>query len=97
MRHDRLHHAWQGELKKNLQQFFQWQHVKADPEICQIILKDLAKKKHRALPASVDHLLQTSSQTSPQTSPQTPTLTEDDSFRLSDYEDNDYETVSKNL
>ena len=97
MRHDRLNHAYQGDLKKNLQHFFEWQHVKADPEICQIILKDQPKKKHRVLPTSVENLLQCPSETS--IPPQSPSLTSmpsktaghDDSFQESDNEFSDFE------
>ena len=99
MRHDRLHHAYQGDLKKNLQHFFQWQHVKADPEICKIILEDQPKKKHRALPASVEKLLQNPSQTSMPAEP----VNLDDSFQSSTVGDSEIgdveeeEIVSQNL
>ena len=104
MRHDRLHHAFQGELKKNLQHFFQWQHVKSDPEICKIILKDQPKKKHRVLPTSVENLLQCPSETS--MPPQIPSLASKppkiDSFQesdneFSDFEDAPAESVSQNF
>ena len=47
MRHDRLNHAWQGTMQQNLTDFFKRQHHTADPEICQIILRDLPKKEHQ--------------------------------------------------
>ena len=72
MRHDRLNHAWQGDLKKNLLHFFLWQHVKSDPEILKIIIKDSLKKKHRDLYDSVCDLLEDSSHPLEQSEPPKP-------------------------
>ena len=58
MRHDRLNHAWQGDMLKNLTDFFKRQHVTADPEICNIICQDLPKKQHKAHRPAVLNLFQ---------------------------------------
>ena len=76
MRHDRLNHARQGNLLKNLEDFFKRQHHTSDPEICKIIYNDQPKKRHHPLPPSVAELVENPGDVS-----ETPSL--DDSFTSS--------------
>ena len=62
MRYDRLNHAWQGDMLKNLTDFFKRQHHTADPEICKILLRDMPKKQHRPHRPAVVELFQKSTE-----------------------------------